>query len=69
MTQSCEKWAEKEKVNLKIDYLSTQGNKLYLTIAGGFEARSGHDMCIPGQSRALRTTEWGGGRASPLRRT
>ena len=44
MTQICEAWAEKEKVNLKIDYLSTQGNKLYLTIAAEALARSGHDI-------------------------
>ena len=33
MTEICQAWADKEKVNLQIDYLSTQGNKLYLTIA------------------------------------
>ena len=44
MTQICEAWAEKEKVDLKIDYLSTQGNKLYLTIAAESLARSGHDI-------------------------
>jgi hypothetical protein len=42
MTQICEEWAEKEKVNLTIDYLATQGNKLYLTIAAEALARSGH---------------------------
>jgi ABC-type glycerol-3-phosphate transport system substrate-binding protein len=44
MTQICEEWAEKEKVNLTIDYLSTQGNKLYLTIAAEALARAGHDI-------------------------
>ena len=44
MTEICEAWAEKEKVNLKIDYLSTQGNKLYLTIAAEALAKSGHDI-------------------------
>jgi ABC-type glycerol-3-phosphate transport system substrate-binding protein len=44
MTQICEAWAEKEKVNLKIDYLTTQGNKLYLTIAAEALAKSGHDV-------------------------
>src|ERR1700694_1601452 len=33
MTEICETWAAKEKVEIKIDYLSTQGSKLYLTIA------------------------------------
>jgi ABC-type glycerol-3-phosphate transport system substrate-binding protein len=44
MTQICEEWAEKEKVNLTIDYLSTQGSKLYLTVAAEALARSGHDI-------------------------
>ena len=44
MTEICEAWAEKEKVDLKIDYLSTQGNKLYLTIAAEALAKSGHDI-------------------------
>jgi ABC-type glycerol-3-phosphate transport system substrate-binding protein len=44
MTEICEAWAQKEKVDLKIDYLSTQGNKLYLTIAAEALARSGHDI-------------------------
>jgi ABC-type glycerol-3-phosphate transport system substrate-binding protein len=44
MTQICEAWAEKETVNLTIDYLSTQGNKLYLTIAAEALARSRHDI-------------------------
>ena len=44
MTEICEAWATKEKVDLKIDYLSTQGNKLYLTIAAEALAKSGHDI-------------------------
>ena len=43
-TALVKEWAEKEKVNLKIDYLSTQGNKLYLTIAAESLAKSGHDI-------------------------
>ncbi len=39
-----QEWATKEKVNLTIDYLSTQGNKLLLTIAAEAQARSGHDV-------------------------
>lgn len=39
-----QEWAAKEKVNLTIDYLSTQGNKLLLTIAAEAQARSGHDI-------------------------
>ena len=44
MTEICQAWADKEKVNLQIDYLSTQGNKLYLTIAAEALAKSGHDI-------------------------
>ena len=44
MTQICEEWADKEKVNRTIDYLSTQGNKLYLTIAAEALAKTGHDI-------------------------
>src|SRR5689334_22402677 len=44
MTEICQAWADKEKVNLTIDYLSTQGNKLYLTIAAEALAKSGHDI-------------------------
>ena len=44
MTEICEAWADKEKVDLQIDYLSTQGNKLYLTIAAEALAKSGHDI-------------------------
>ena len=44
MTEICEAWAQKEKVEIKIDYLSTQGNKLYLTIAAEALAKSGHDI-------------------------
>ena len=39
-----QEWAKKEKVDLTIDYLSTQGNKLLLTIAAEAQARAGHDV-------------------------
>ena len=44
MTEMCEAWAAKEKVDLTIDYFSTQGSKLQLTIAVEAQARSGHDI-------------------------
>ena len=37
-------WAEKEKVDAKIDYITSQNNKLLLTIAAEAQARSGHDI-------------------------
>jgi ABC-type glycerol-3-phosphate transport system substrate-binding protein len=37
-------WAAKEKVEVSIDYITTQGNKLFLTIAAEDQAKSGHDI-------------------------
>jgi len=37
-------WAAKEKVEVSIDYITTQGNKLFLTIAAESQAKSGHDF-------------------------
>lgn len=34
----------KEKVDLTIDYITSQGNKNLLTIAAESQARSGHDI-------------------------
>src|ERR1051325_4518700 len=39
-----EEWAAKEKVEVQIDYITSQGNKLLLTIAAEAQARSGHDI-------------------------
>jgi ABC-type glycerol-3-phosphate transport system substrate-binding protein len=44
MTEICEAWAAQEKVDLTIDYFSTQGSKLQLTIAVEAQAKSGHDI-------------------------
>ena len=37
-------WAEKEKVDVTIDYITSQGNKLLLTTAAESQAKSGHDI-------------------------
>ena len=37
-------WADKEKVEVTIDYITSQGNKLLLTGAAESQAKSGHDM-------------------------
>ena len=37
-------WAEKEKVDVAIDFITTQGNKLLLTGAAEAQAKSGHDI-------------------------
>ena len=39
-----EEWGAKEKVEVQVDYVTTQGGKLYLTIAAEAQARSGHDI-------------------------
>ena len=44
LTKMCNEWAAKEKVEIKIDYIPSQGNKNLLTIAAESQAKSGHDM-------------------------
>ena len=40
----CKEWGEKNKVEVSIDYITSQGNKNLLTIAAEAQARSGHDI-------------------------
>ncbi len=37
-------WADKEKVEVTLDYITSQGNKLLLTTAAESQAKSGHDV-------------------------
>src|SRR6188768_2436260 len=37
-------WAEKEKVDIQIDFITSQGNKLLLTTAAESQAKAGHDI-------------------------
>src|SRR5437588_762135 len=37
-------WADKEKVDVKVDFITSQGNKLLLTLAVEAQSRSGHDI-------------------------
>src|ERR1700733_3631791 len=37
-------WAAKEKIDLTIDYITSQGDKLLLTLAAEAQAKSGHDV-------------------------
>src|SRR5260370_36701550 len=42
-TQSLvEEWAAREKVEAQIDFITSQGNKLLLTVVGEAQAKSGH---------------------------
>jgi ABC-type glycerol-3-phosphate transport system substrate-binding protein len=40
----CDEWGEKEKVEVEIDYITSQGNKNTLTIAAEAQAKAGHDI-------------------------
>ena len=44
LTKICNEWAEKEKVELKIDYITSQGSKNLLTIVAEAQSKSGHDI-------------------------
>src|SRR5260370_32413711 len=37
-------WAAKDKVEVQIDYITSQGNKLLLTATAEEQAKSGHDI-------------------------
>jgi ABC-type glycerol-3-phosphate transport system substrate-binding protein len=43
-TDLINEWAAKEKVEVTIDYITSQGNKNLITIASESQARSGHDI-------------------------
>lgn len=44
LTKICNEWAAKEKVDIKIDYITSQGSKLQLTAVAEAQAKSGHDI-------------------------
>jgi ABC-type glycerol-3-phosphate transport system substrate-binding protein len=44
LTKLVQDWGKKEKVDVKIDYITSQGNKNMLTITAESQARSGHDI-------------------------
>ena len=44
LTAICNEWAAREKVDIKIDYITSQGNKNLVTIAAESQARTGHDV-------------------------
>ena len=43
-TDVMNEWAAKEKVEVQIDYITSQGNKLLLTQTAEAQAKSGHDI-------------------------
>ena len=44
LAKLCNEWAAKEKVDLKVDFITSQGNKLLLTITSEAQSKSGHDI-------------------------
>jgi ABC-type glycerol-3-phosphate transport system substrate-binding protein len=44
LTSLVNEWAQKEKVEVQIDYITSQGNKLLLTITNEAQAKTGHDV-------------------------
>ena len=40
----CREWAEKEKVDIKVDFITSNGDKDLLTAAAEAQARTGHDI-------------------------
>jgi ABC-type glycerol-3-phosphate transport system substrate-binding protein len=44
MEKLIKEWAEKEKVDVKVDFITSQGNKLLLTVVAEAQAKSGHDI-------------------------
>jgi ABC-type glycerol-3-phosphate transport system substrate-binding protein len=44
LTKLCMDWGKKEKVDVKIDYITSQGNKIMMTATAESQARSGHDV-------------------------
>ena len=43
-----DEWAAKEKVDVQLDFITSQGNKLLLTAAAEAQAKSGHDVLFMG---------------------
>ena len=43
-TELVNEWAEKEKVEVSIDYITSNGRKNEITIAAEAQAKSGHDI-------------------------
>src|SRR5258706_8876502 len=44
LTKLCTEWAEKEKVDAKVDFITSQGEKLRMTIVAEGQAKTGHDV-------------------------
>lgn len=55
----CHEWAAKEKVDISVDFVTSQGDKLMLMGAAEGQARSGHDVIgQPGWYGAAKADLW-----------
>jgi ABC-type glycerol-3-phosphate transport system substrate-binding protein len=43
-TAIIKEWSDKEKVEVRVDYITSQGNKLLLTLQAEAQSGSGHDI-------------------------
>ena len=58
LAKLCNEWAAKEKVEINIDFVTSQGDKLMLTSAAEAQAKSGHDMItLPSWYAPARTAD------------
>ncbi|WP_454616136.1 ABC transporter substrate-binding protein [Bradyrhizobium cenepequi] len=46
LTDLVNEWAAKEKVEAQIDYITSQGNKILLTVSAEAQAKAGHDLLV-----------------------
>ena len=44
MRRLCQEWADREKVDVTIDFITSVGDKLLVTLSAEAEARAGHDV-------------------------
>src|SRR6476646_5535382 len=44
LARLCKVWAANEKVDLKVDFITSLGSKLLLTMTSEAQAKSGHDL-------------------------
>ena len=44
LEQLCREWAAKEKVDITVDFITSNGDKDLLTVAAEGQAKSGHDI-------------------------
>jgi ABC-type glycerol-3-phosphate transport system substrate-binding protein len=46
LTDLVNEWAAKEKIEAQIDYITSQGNKILLTVSAEAQAKTGHDIMV-----------------------